>query len=256
MGIYALRSEDEKAFIGEEEVFPNTHLAQIKGEYGVVVGCRVLVTFDKHLTSELHDFYSSVRKNAGIDTTVEGPGPTVKAYESWLSDLQQAPPTKPTPTDRSEFMSILSASHPPPPPGRRNVVPKIPPFPPPLPQVYGHLPFSTRTLPHEHFYRFEPWPTSKKLTLNPGKIGAKTYASPASELPFLPTGFAAVARNALPSLFPAVFRYELQPVANSQIDCGAIVPYYGQSGGGVEVFFPNAVPNNGPIANPVVIPPL
>jgi len=44
-----------------------------------------------------------------------------------------------------------------------------------------------------------------------GHIAAETYASPSAELAFLNTGFAAVARNALPSFFPAVFRYELQP---------------------------------------------
>ncbi len=36
--------------------------------------------------------------------------------------------------------------------------------------------------------------------------------------------------------------------------CGAVIPNYGQSGGGVEVFFPNGAANVGPIANPVIIP--
>jgi hypothetical protein len=87
------------------------------------------------------------------------------------------------------------------------------------------------------------------------RVQMASYASPFSELPFLATGFSAVARNALPSLFPACFRWEIQPAPFTDIRCGAIVPMYGQAGGGVEVMFTNVTTNRGPIANPVLVPP-
>jgi hypothetical protein len=53
---------------------------------------------------------------------------------------------------------------------------------------------------------------------------------------------------------PACFRWELQPPANELIECGASVPLYGQSGGGVEVRFPRSTTNRCPIADPVLLP--
>jgi hypothetical protein len=61
---------------------------------------------------------------------------------------------------------------------------------------------------------------------------------------------------ALPSFFPAIFRWRIQPVLGSSILCGAVVPMFGQSGGGVEVCFDQPAQNVGPIANPVVLAPL
>ena len=152
---------------------------------------------------------------------------------------------------------FVAREFPPPPPNRPDLRPRYTPAPDLEENLYGHLPFQSTTRGDEHFYRFEPWPTSSKITVGQqGSIAAKTYASPSAELAFLNTGFAAVARNALPSLFPAVFRYELQPEAGCTFYCGAIVPNFGQSGGGVEVYFPARVQNRGPIAKPVVIPPL
>jgi hypothetical protein len=61
----------------------------------------------------------------------------------------------------------------------------------------------------------------------------KGVCAPASEAPFALTGFTVVARFALPNLMPACFRYELQPDAGTPVECGAAVPLYGLSGGGV-----------------------
>jgi hypothetical protein len=114
------------------------------------------------------------------------------------------------------------------------------------------------TYPETVIYRWEACPTSLRIDFkaNPPTIAQDTYAAPASEVPFALTGFAAVARFALPSLKPACFRYELQPVAGTTIECGAAVPLYGQSGGGVEVKFPSLTKNRCPIADPVLLPEL
>ena len=102
-------------------------------------------------------------------------------------------------------------------------------------------------------YRWEAYPTSRRINIAAKTIAQDTYAAPASDAP---TGFAAVARFALPNLMPACYRYELQPDLNTDIDCGASVPLYGQSGGGAEIKFVKQTNNRCAIANPVLLPAL
>lgn len=135
----------------------------------------------------------------------------------------------------------------------------IGPFPrPPQPRgwTYGHLPFIGVTGTDDIFYRWEPWPISKRIDQATGQVAPDTFTAPMSEVQFMPTGFSAVARLALPGLLPACFRWELRPPPFTHSRCGASVPMYGQSGGGVEVAFQNGFKNVGPIANPVVLPAL
>jgi len=119
---------------------------------------------------------------------------------------------------------------------------------------YGHLPFRTTTLAQDVFYRFEPWPVSMRVMQNRRKVRDDTYAAPAREVPFVASGFGAVGRYALPKLLPHCYRWELQPMAGTEIDVGACIPQNGQAGGGVEVRFRNDSHMRGPIANPVLLP--
>jgi hypothetical protein len=121
------------------------------------------------------------------------------------------------------------------------------------PHIHGHLPFGAMTAADTVIYRWEAFPTSRRIDQDKRTIAQDTYAAPASEVPFAPTGFGAVARFALPNLWPACFRWEIQP-DKTFIECGASVPLYGQSGGGVEVRFPRPSFNRCPIADPVVLP--
>jgi len=257
MGIFRLRPNQQNSFVEMPEVFPDVHLGRITGmipdahdrrkgypvQLCIVVGCRVVVAFEDTLSSELDNFFNKTWRSAEEDIFAR--------YTRWLESLLEVE-AEPVRAERWQFN--LAMSFPPPPPGRPLIVPAYPPPPSLPPNLYAHLPFQAATRPNEHFFRFEAWPTSLKLTVgNPGAIAAGTYASPASELPFMTTGFGAVARAALPSYFPAVFRYELKPAPSTQMRCGAVIPNYGQSGGGVEVFFLNGAANVGPIANAAVI---
>jgi hypothetical protein len=73
-------------------------------------------------------------------------------------------------------------------------------------------------------------------------------------VPFVTSGFGAVGRFALPSLSPACWRWELRPPPAIMFRCGASVPPYRQSGGGVEAEFPAGFVNVGAIASPVILP--
>jgi hypothetical protein len=166
-------------------------------------------------------------------------------FEKWRSDLPAAPllrglqPVRPS----SVAFTLPLPSY-------------VSPAPKPPQHVYGHLPFTGRTGRNDVFYRCEPWPISRWVDQAKAEVKAHTYACPHSELPFFPTGFAAVGRYALPNLMPACYRWKLQPVPNTSLDCGTSVPLFGQAGGGVEVRFRSRTKNQGPIGSPVVLPPL
>jgi hypothetical protein len=138
-----------------------------------------------------------------------------------------------------------------------NPIGYLPPTPSRPLYIYGQLPFDGRTQANDVFYRCEHWLTSRRVRLRTGEILSGTYGFPESELPFVPTGFAAVGRYALPDLPPACRRYEIRPPVGYTLKCGAAVPLYGQAGGGVEVMFPKKFKNAVvPIPPPTVLQPL
>jgi len=70
-----------------------------------------------------------------------------------------------------------------------------------------------------------------------------TYALPESEVPFIPTGFAAVGRLALPNLNPASHRYTLEASQGTPVAFGTMAPAFAQAGGGVEALLPIGATN-------------
>jgi hypothetical protein len=93
------------------------------------------------------------------------------------------------------------------------------------------------------FHRFSAFKPDRRVDPVTGDFLAGTYAAPASEVPFVPTGFVAVGRFALPNILPASFHYEIEAPAGTTVDFGTVAPAFGQSGGGVEAYFANAVAN-------------
>jgi hypothetical protein len=93
------------------------------------------------------------------------------------------------------------------------------------------------------FHRFSAFTPDLRVDPKTGSFLAGTYAAPASEVPFVPTGFVAVGRFALPVNLPASHHYEIMAPAGTDVDFGTVAPAFGQSGGGVEAYFANAVTN-------------
>jgi len=179
-------------------------------------------------------------------------------FEHWINDLPSATDPEPLdsssrvddPSDFAKWQKVRAFA-------MRLMIPvgpfgPVPVFGPP----YGHLPFQSRTEPNDVFYRYEPFPKSRRIDPKTKAISAGTFAVPASETPFLTTGFSIVARCALPSLLPATFCWAIQPKGGDQFMCGAGVPAYGQSGGGVEVNFHKGATNRCDFAHPIALPPL
>jgi hypothetical protein len=93
------------------------------------------------------------------------------------------------------------------------------------------------------FYRYSAFNPDRRVDPITGDFKPGTYAAPESEAPFVPTGFVAVGRFALPNVLPASYRYEITAPAGTAVDFGTVAPAYGQAGGGVEAYFANAVTN-------------
>jgi hypothetical protein len=93
------------------------------------------------------------------------------------------------------------------------------------------------------FHRFSAFNPDRRVDPVTGSFLAGTYAAPESEVPFVPTGFVAVGRFALPNTLPASFHYEIEAPTGTSVDFGTVAPAFGQAGGGVEAYFANAVTN-------------
>lgn len=93
------------------------------------------------------------------------------------------------------------------------------------------------------FHRFSAFNPDRRVEPVTGSFLPGTYAAPESEVPFVPTGFVAVGRFALPNNLPASYHYEIEAPVGTSVDFGTVAPAFGQSGGGVEAYFSNAVVN-------------
>jgi hypothetical protein len=93
------------------------------------------------------------------------------------------------------------------------------------------------------FHRFSAFTPDRRVNPLTGDFLPGTYASPASELPFLPTGFAVVGRLALPNNLPASHHFEINAAIGTDVDFGTVAPAFGQAGGGVEAFFSKGAMN-------------
>lgn len=101
------------------------------------------------------------------------------------------------------------------------------------------------------FHRFSAFNPDRRVDPVTGSFLAGTYATPESEVPFVPTGFVAVGRFALPNNVPASYHYEIEAPAGAIVDFGTVAPAFGQAGGGVEAYFSSAVANAKSPATPV-----
>jgi hypothetical protein len=247
MRIFRIGKNDQEQFGELPEVAMDMNFGQSGGDFYLVLTCAIAILLDENTFAESD---GSLFERSKLMQGISGQERT-ENFLSWfngLSPLRSVTPATPAQA-WSSFWRAMSPVTP---------VSPLPPTPPRPPVIYGHLPFKATTLPETVIYRWESYPTSRRInrTANPPTIAQDTYAAPASEVPFAPTGFGAVARFALPTLLPACYRYELQPVAGTPIECGASVPLYGQSGGGVEVKFTALTTNRCAIADPVILPAL
>ena len=93
------------------------------------------------------------------------------------------------------------------------------------------------------FHRFSAYNPDRRVDPVTGSFLPGTYAAPESEVPFVPTGFLAVGRFALPNNLPASHHYETEASGGTSVDFGTVAPAFGQAGGGVEAYFAGGAVN-------------
>lgn len=253
MALFRLSDGQIKRFLDAPETAMGLHITRTHGDKTVrdktvsdhtvyVLGGLVLLVPDNTAWEQISELLRTrwLQPDSGLSEEEKE-----DQFEKWRRSLPESPRLRDPLIMRNRVAMLHLWS--------RKPLPK-PPTPPTV--IYGHLAFRQHTRITDVFYRYEPWPSSRRIDQVNKRIAAGTYGCPASEVAYAPTGFAAVGRFALPNLAPACFRWELQPKHRTTIHCGASVPLYGQAGGGVEVYFPNQTSNRGPIANPVVLPAL
>lgn len=218
------------------------------GQFFPVIGSQVAISFDEQLAGQLR----ALPERRWIAYKISDEERKAD-FQAWYDSLPNAPEyLRPATTsegiiDPGAILGLIFH-------GPIGPLPSVPPRPA---YLYGHMQFHGQTEPDDVFYRYEYFPTSLRVFPNSPKgpyIRKDTCAAPSSEAQFIACAFGAVGRFALPTLMPARWRWELQPVANSHIRLGASVPLYGQAGGGVEITFVNDTQNRGPIANQFVLP--
>jgi hypothetical protein len=120
-----------------------------------------------------------------------------------------------------------------------------------VPSVVLPMHFSRTANGVEAFYRFSAFANDKRVDSKTGHFAPDTYAAPYSEIPLVPSGYAAVGRYALPSFFPCCYVFRNLPVIGTPVEIGAVQPNFGQAGGGVEVLFPNGAVNQPGVAHEI-----
>jgi hypothetical protein len=96
---------------------------------------------------------------------------------------------------------------------------------------------STTLIASRVFHRYSAYHPDRRIDPVSGDFLPGTYAVPESEVNFIPTGFAAVGRLALPVNLPASHHYVIEAQSGTSVRFGTVAPAFGQAGGGVEAFF-------------------
>ena len=240
MAVFRLSPDLVDEFASKPEVGMSTQVGTVGDRFFIVASGRLAIQYDDNLQGELESFEQLVTHNRR-----ERPGVASVQMNSWLNSLTRIDTLNPmNVNDAYQTLAFIPLG------------PRYVPSPPKRPSyIYGHLPFHGICDGSDIFYRYEQFPTSLRIDLTTNQVTKPdTYAAPASERDFIPTGLSAVARCALPLLLPACWRYELTPAKGTRMYYGASVPLYGQSGGAVEVMFPRPFANAVQIPKPAVLP--
>lgn len=96
----------------------------------------------------------------------------------------------------------------------------------------GSLIKSTTLTTPRVFHRYSAYHPDRRVDPVTGDFLPRTYAVPELEVAFIPTGFAAVGRLALPGNLPASNHYVIEAQVGTPVRFGTVAPASGQAGGG------------------------
>lgn len=222
MKLYRITEVDEKRLLAMPESGMGYQILVHPGDYLLVLNASVVVKFSEYQRGTFDD------TNFDILT-----GDPVNDKIRTLDPLQIEA------NDRLAFHDFLASEYPP-------VVPLVA-----SKKVITPSALSLTTGRPYSYYRFCSFHKDKRVDAL-GNFMPGTYATTFADLHFVPSGFAAVGRYALPN--PASARYVFQIVSwDKPTLMGAATPNYGQAGGGVEVYFRNGARNSPGCSFPITL---
>jgi hypothetical protein len=105
-------------------------------------------------------------------------------------------------------------------------------------KLHASPPFPLQTHTPEPFGRFSAFKNDRRVRPD-GSLLAGTYVTSERDAGHAPSGYAVVARYALPNPMSAINRTDILVPAQTSGLVGTVLPAFGQSGGGVEVELTN-----------------
>lgn len=104
----------------------------------------------------------------------------------------------------------------------------------------------------QSYFRYSAYSRDKRVRPGSGDFLPGTYATTYPDIHFVPSGFAAVGRYALPNPASARFVFPIVTFDRPNL-MGTATPNFGQAGGGVEVLFSRGARNGPGNSFPIVV---
>src|SRR5271168_1979556 len=177
MLIFKIDENEQDRFVELPEIAMDLNFGQSGSKFYLVVSCRMAVLLNENTFTEPEDSFFQPIGSQSFSS--EG---RTRNFMTWFNNLPRLSNIN-TATPRQAWGELMGAIGPATPIGSFPSPPARPP------NIYGHLPFKAKTLEDTVIYRWEAYPTSRRIDLVAKTIAKDTYAAPASEVPFAPSGF-------------------------------------------------------------------
>ena len=108
-------------------------------------------------------------------------------------------------------------------------------------RLHASPPFPLNIKEAENLVRFSAFRNDRRIRPD-GSLLPGTYVTSGRDAGVVPSGFAAVARYALPNPISAINRFDIEVAGGTPGLVGTVLPAFGQSGGGVEIELTKGAP--------------
>jgi len=176
MQIFRINENEQEQFAEAPEIAMDLNFGQSDASFYLVVSCRMAITLDADTFAQPESKYLQQRGSRRAISAEE----RTDDFLQWFNALPPLPRIAPV-TPAQAWQSFMGAMGP-----VSSIVP-LPPPPPGPPSIYGHLPFKSTTVAETVIYRWEAYPTSRRIDRikDPPTIAKDTYAAPALRPKFL-----------------------------------------------------------------------
>jgi hypothetical protein len=153
MRIFKIDDDDQDQFAELPEIAMDLNFGRSGSNFYLVISCRMAVLLNETTFTEPEDTFFLPGVNERLS-----PEARTRTFMDWFNDLPSLGNVT-TATPLQAWVPFMGAIGPVTPIGA------LPSPPPPPPSVYGHLPFKAKTLADTVIYRWEAYPTSRRINI-------------------------------------------------------------------------------------------